>query len=81
MSGYCGSFMLYKGGVITRSCGPIANHAVLIVGYGSSNGQDFWIVKNSWGAAWGERGYFRILRSSGAGLGAINTLASYPNVQ
>lgn len=81
MSAFCGSFMLYKGGIVTKSCGSILNHAVLIVGYGSTGGQDFWIVKNSWGAAWGEQGYFRILRSSGAGIGGINTLASYPNIQ
>jgi len=51
---------LYSGGIYRHSSGASAGgHAVVIVGWGSSNNINFWIVKNSWGSSWGESGYFR----------------------
>jgi cathepsin X len=53
----------YTGGIFSDLDAPRhTTHAVSIVGWGASiTGEQFWIVRNSWGQYWGEMGYFRIL--------------------
>jgi C1A family cysteine protease len=75
------TFMQYREGIISSSaCGTSLNHAVNLVGYGSEKGKDFWILRNSWGTNWGEKGYFRVARSSkdGPGICGILKMTSYP---
>ena len=45
-----------------QDCGTDVNHVVQLVGYGSENNEDYWIVRNSWGPSWGEDGFIRIKR-------------------
>jgi len=72
------AFQYYTGGIITSGCGTNLDHGVLAVGYGTENGVDYTIVKNSWGSGWGESGYVRIGAVEGAGICGINTSASQP---
>lgn len=74
-------FQMYESGVFTGECGTDLDHGVTAVGYGTaSDGTKYWLVKNSWGSSWGEKGYIMMERDVDAdeGLCGIAMQASYP---
>jgi C1A family cysteine protease len=77
-------FQSYKGGIISStSCGTNLDHGVLLVGYGKdATLGDYWLLKNSWGTGWGEKGYFRIKRDAtkGPGICGLQKEPVYPTL-
>ncbi|XP_061573544.1 cathepsin S-like [Cololabis saira] len=71
-------FAFYRSGVYDdSSCTQKVNHGVLAVGYGTLNGQDYWLVKNSWGSRFGDQGYIRMARNKNDQCG-IALYGCYP---
>jgi C1A family cysteine protease len=71
-------FQFYSGGVFSGTCGKQLDHGVLLTGYGTDSGTDYWSVKNSWGASWGDNGYIKLVR--GKDQCGLADAASYPTV-
>ena len=78
-------FQFYATGVIddADACGTSLNHGVLAVGYGTevATGTNYWLVKNSWSADWGDAGYVKIARSdkpNDPGVCGVARQASFP---
>lgn len=87
-------FQYYSGGVLDGSCGTSLDHGVLVVGYTNVASQSagvgaaaesYWIVKNSWGATWGEAGYVYICKNcdknGSKGECGIDEEPSYPDTK
>jgi C1A family cysteine protease len=77
------SFSGYSHGVYDRCNTGGTNHMMTIEGYDDTDGKGFWIVRNSWGADWGEKGYLRIRYENSRhqkcnGLGRTAAVASLP---
>jgi len=72
------AFQFYSSGVFNdQSCGTALDHAVLLVGYGTdARAGDYWIIKNSWGPQWGDKGYIRLQK--GNNMCGVSLAPSYP---
>ena len=73
---------MYTSGIISSTrCGTNLDHGVLIVGYGSeADGNMYWLVKNSWGAGWGDNGYVKIGRSESINDNGVCGIAMQPSM-
>jgi len=78
------AIMFYSSGIFAvTNCGTSLNHGVTAVGYGTQDSKNFYIVRNSWGAGWGEQGYIRMSRDvqTDSGICGICMVSSYPTTK
>jgi hypothetical protein len=52
----------------------------MLVGWGIESGVEYWIMRNSWGADWGEAGYIRFQIIPGYGNCGVQMWPFYPTV-
>jgi len=83
------TFQGYTGGVLnSKACGTRLDHAIAGVGYGVEGGVNYFIVRNSWSAKWGEAGYIRIASEEkgswfqeALGICGIQQISVWPNMK
>jgi C1A family cysteine protease len=79
---YIKNWRAYKGGIFDGgSCETPIDHAMVVVGYGSEDGRDYWLVKNSWNTEFGEEGYMKFPRDAsklGFGYASIAHEPAFP---
>ena len=73
-------FQSYQSGILddAAQCGTALDHAVLAVGWGVENGQEYWLIKNSWNSNWGDKGYIKIAIVDGPGICGVQMDPTYP---
>jgi C1A family cysteine protease len=61
----CANWKSYSGGVFTN-CGSSSsgNHYVALIGWQDNA----WLIKNSWGTSWGEKGFMRVVQGKSCGI-------------
>jgi len=75
-----GNFQVYRSGVyVDDTCNTHANHAVTVIGYGKLNDRKYWLVRNSWGSGWGDKGYVKMDREKN-NMCYISQYSHYPKV-
>lgn len=67
----------YRGGIWQGDGSTQLNHAVNIVGWGKDGSQEYFIMRNSWGAGWGENGYMRVAINNGRAANGLGTWANF----
>jgi cathepsin B len=55
--------------VASKSSELVGGHAVKIIGWGVEEGTNYWLVANSFGVTWGDKGYFKIARGKDTCVG------------
>lgn len=76
-------FRFYSEGIIEddQDIEPQLNHAVLLVGYSYDRKGLYWIVQNSWGKDWGDKGYFKLRGKEGEGVLSCQIYGIYPIIE
>jgi C1A family cysteine protease len=73
-------FQNYSSGILSgTACGTNLDHGVLCVGWGSENGTEYWLVKNSWGPTWGDNGYIKMAVENTNAKGTCGILSGPPS--